>query len=73
MCVSIKSILNELQLRSDEKRVTVMFRGSVNEADWKTNLNASLEKLDSNEVLDRLGWEGKLEVHRGFKGMSQLP
>lgn len=52
----------------DEKRVTVIFRGSVvGGKDWRTNFNAFKTTLDVPPSMEQMGYDDEIRVHRGFK------
>ena len=58
-------------LCSDDKRITVTFRGSVGGEDWSTNLDAKLVELEPPQPLKDLGFDQEIKVHNGFKSKFQ--
>lgn len=64
-----KTFVYGLLVNDDHKRITLVFRGSSNLGDWKTNAHILKGHLPTPESLKSLGLDPnkKLKVHGGFK------
>ena len=69
---SHKELVYALTVNRSNKRITVCFRGSVlGGKDWLTNLNCFLKPIETPPVLNNMGLQTKIRVHRGFDGKCQ--
>jgi len=55
-------------INHEDKRITVVFRGSQNVGDWRANLKTRKGNLLTPPILTELGFrKDNISVHRGFK------
>lgn len=57
-----------ITINRTQKRITVLFRGSVTKKDWKTNVNTFFTQLRINQTMFNKELHGKIKVHSGFNG-----